>query len=94
MRINSFMKNTETKKEKTIQVISGTVVSSKNHCTIVSVERIVKHPKYGKYLKHRKKLKAHDEADSREIGSVVQIVPCAPVSKEKRFRVLTERSVV
>lgn len=83
------MDNTDTKKQKMVQVISGTVVSSKNHCTIVAVERIVKHPKYGKYIKHRKKFKAHDEADGRETGSAVQIVACAPVSKDKRFRVLT-----
>jgi len=88
------MDKTKAKKEKTIQVLKGTVVSSRNHCTIVAIERIVKHPKYGKYIQHRKKFKAHDEADGRVAGSIVEIVACAPVSKDKRFRVLTERSAV
>ena len=85
------MNNTEIKKEKTMQVLKGTVVSSRNHCTIVAIERIVKHPKYGKYLQRRKKFKAHDEADGREAGSIVEIVACAPVSKDKRFKVLTDK---
>ena len=88
------MDNTATKKQKMIQVLKGTVVSSRNHCTIVAIERIVKHPKYGKYLQHKKKFKAEDFADSREIGSEVEIVACAPISKGKRFRVIKKQSIV
>lgn len=79
---------TSTKKGIAKQMLKGKVVSSKNHCTIVAVESIVKHPKYGKYFKFKKKFKAHDDAPEREIGSIVEIVACAPVSKDKRFKVL------
>ena len=87
------MENTTTKKQIKTQVLTGTVVSSRNHCTIVSVERLIKHPKYGKFMERRKKYKAEDAADSRVVGEKVEIIPCAPISKDKRFRVLTERSV-
>jgi small subunit ribosomal protein S17 len=76
------------KNKSKAQVLTGTVVSSRNHCTIVAIERLVKHPKYGKYLQYRKKYKAGDLADSRQAGEKVSIVPCPPISKEKRFRVL------
>ncbi|HEY9584574.1 MAG TPA: 30S ribosomal protein S17 [Candidatus Paceibacterota bacterium] len=79
---------TETKKPKTVQTFKGSVISSKNHCTIVAIERIVKHPKYGKYIQHRKRFKAHDEADSRVVGEIVTIIPCPPISRDKRFKVI------
>ena len=81
------MENT-TNKKINIRPISGIVVSSRNHTTIVSVERLVKHPKYGKYIEYRKKFKADDKADLREVGTKVEIVPCRPISREKRFRVI------
>ena len=78
---------TETKKAK-LQVMDGTVVSSRLHTTIVAVYRLVKHPKYGKYIQYRKKYKAHDTSDKREVGEKVSIVPCPPISKDKRFKVV------
>lgn len=82
------MKNISEKKENKTQVLTGKVVSSRNHCTIVSVERIVKHPKYGKYIQRRKKYKADDHADSREFGEIVSIISCRPISKDKCFKVI------
>lgn len=80
--------NQEEKKPKTIQTFKGTIISSRNHCTIVAVERIVRHPKYGKYIQCRKKFKAYDEADSRTVGEIVTIIPCPPISRDKRFKVI------
>ena len=77
------MKNTNTHKKK---VLSGTVVSDKMKDTIVVlVERYEKHPKYGKYIKRRKKFKAHDVGNTKRIGEKVDIVETKPISKDKHF---------
>jgi len=76
--------------EKTIigKGIQGTVLSHKTDKTaIVVVERYVKHPKYGKFIVHKKKYKVHDENNEYAEGDVVKILPCRPVSKEKRFKI-------
>ena len=72
------------------------VTSNRMHKTIVvSVERIVMHPKYKKYLKRRAKVKAHDEKNECQVGDRVLIVECRPLSREKRWRVsrILERAV-
>lgn len=62
----------------------GKVVSDKMQKTIVvMVERSVKHPKYGKILKRRSKLHAHDETEVCKIGNVVKIRESRPISKTK-----------
>jgi len=62
---------------------------------VVSVERIVMHPRYKKYLKRRTKVKAHDEKNECQVGDRVLIVECRPMSREKRWRVsrILERAV-
>ncbi len=68
------------------RVLQGTVVSTKGHKTIVvNVERTTKHPIYGKIQRTSKKFHAHDEAEVGQMGDVVEIIECAPVSKLKRF---------
>ncbi|MEK7081505.1 MAG: 30S ribosomal protein S17 [Patescibacteria group bacterium] len=68
---------------------NGVVVSDKMKKTIVvSVNRFVKHPKYGKYFKVSKKYKAHDENNECKIGDKVTIMECKPISKDKRFTVV------
>ncbi|MCP5178724.1 MAG: 30S ribosomal protein S17 [Pseudomonadales bacterium] len=52
----------------------------------VLVERRVKHPVYGKYVRKSKKLHAHDEDNSCNIGDVVTVVECAPISKTKTWK--------
>ena len=72
------------------------VKSNRMHKTVVvSVERIVMHPKYKKYLKRRTKVKAHDEKNECQVGDQVLIVECQPLSREKRWRVsrILERAV-
>ena len=70
------------KKEKT-----GKVVSNKSNKTItVLVERKVKHPLYGKFIKKHKKIMAHDEANLCKEGDWVQIIETRPLSKNKTWR--------
>ncbi|MEJ8567459.1 30S ribosomal protein S17 [Elongatibacter sediminis] len=67
----------------------GRVVSNKADKTVtVSLERQVKHPLYGKYIKRSSKVHAHDEENSCGEGDLVRIVPCRPMSKTKAWRVL------
>ena len=67
---------------------AGIVVSNKMDKTVVvSVERLVKHPKYKKYLRTRKKFKAHDEANRCSVGDRVAIVETRPLSRGKRWAV-------
>lgn len=78
--------------EKTIinkQKLEGTVVSDKMSKTVtVLVNRFVKHPKYGKYMKISKKYKAHDEKEAFKVGDEVVIETCRPISKDKAFKVV------
>ena len=66
----------------------GIVVSDKMDKTVVvMVERLVKHPLYGKYIKRRKKYMAHDEHNECKIGDKVLIEETRPLSRRKRWRV-------
>ena len=68
------------------KTLSGTVVSNKMKDTVVvSVERYEKHPKYGKFIKRRKKFKAHDVGNTKSVGEKVKIVESKPISKDKHF---------
>jgi len=72
-----------------LRTISGRVVSSKMDKTItVLVERVVKHPVYGKYVKRSTKLMAHDENNVCQEGDVVSITSGRPMSKHKTFRLV------
>lgn len=67
----------------------GVVVSNKMDKTItVAVERLVKHPLYGKYIKRTTKLMAHDENNEANEGDVVRIMETRPLSKRKRWRLV------
>lgn len=71
------------------RTLSGTVVSDKMKDTIiVSVERYVKHPKYQKFINHRKRYKAHDVGNTVKVGEKVTIQECAPISKDKHFKLI------
>lgn len=67
----------------------GLVVSDKMDKTItVTVERKVKHPIYGKFVKKTKKFHAHDEESKAGIGDTVRIMETRPLSKTKRWRLV------
>ena len=69
------------------RVLTGRVISDKMAKTrTVLVERTVKHPKYGKYIKRSTKLHAHDEENSCRSGDLVMIEECRPISKTKAWR--------
>jgi small subunit ribosomal protein S17 len=77
------MEKATNKKQKVLQ---GIVVSDKMKDTIVvKVERYVKHPKYGKFIKRQKKFKAHDVGNTKRIGEKVSIIETKPISKDKHF---------
>lgn len=69
--------------------IAGLVVSNKMDKTItVRVERVYKHPKYGKYVRKHSKYHAHDESNAAGVGDRVELQECRPLSKSKRYRLL------
>ena len=72
--------------EQKIRTVQGRVVSNKMDKTItVVVERFVKHPIYGKFIKRSTKLHAHDESNVCNKGDVVTIRECRPLSKNKTW---------
>ena len=76
--------STEVLKSKTV---SGTVIGSKMDKTIsVRIERTVKHPLYGKYIRRSTKVMAHDEINECNEGDVVTIESSRPLSKNKSWR--------
>jgi len=79
----------EAVERNTRKEIIGKVVSNKMDKTItVSVERKVKHPKYGKFVKKTSKFKAHDEKNECNINDVVRVMETRPMSKDKRWRLV------
>jgi small subunit ribosomal protein S17 len=69
-----------------LRLLTGKVVSNKMDKTIaVSVERLVKHPTYGKYIRRTTKLLAHDESNECKEGDTVSIKPCRPMSRRKSW---------
>lgn len=80
--------NTEAS-NKTSRTMVGYVSSSKMDKTItVVIGRQVAHPLYGKFIKRRTKLHAHDEANSCSEGDLVMIEECRPLSKTKSWRLV------
>jgi small subunit ribosomal protein S17 len=71
------------------RTLTGTVVSSKMQKTVaVSVERLVKHDRYGKYVRRTTRLLAHDEAAECKEGDVVDIAECRRLSARKAWKVV------
>lgn len=72
---------------------SGTVISDKMDKTVVvEVRRTVMDPTYKKVIQRRKRYKAHDEENQYKVGDKVIIMETRPISKDKRWRVLTPLS--
>ena len=65
----------------------GKVVSDRMDKTVVvSIERLVKHSTYGRYVRRRQKFKVHDEKNECRIGDVIRFMETRPLSKDKRWR--------
>ena len=74
---------------KKIKTLTGTVVSDKmNKTAVVLLEKKVKHPKYGKYVKKSTKYKVHDQDNICKIGDVVTITEVRPISKNKSWKLV------
>jgi len=72
-----------------LRTVEGRVVSNKMNKTVtILIERLVKHPLYGKYLRRSTKLHAHDETNACNEGDVVRVTECRPMSKSKNWRVV------
>ena len=82
--------STDTKQARPqLRVIRGVVASDKGNKTIkVVVNYQTRHEKYGKYLKRRTVLHAHDEKNDAHEGDVVEIAECRPLSKTKHHRLI------
>src|ERR671912_439658 len=71
------------------KLLTGKVVSNKMQKTItVAVERLVPHPKYGKYVRRTTKFLAHDENNESREGDIVAIEACRPLSRRKSWRLV------
>jgi small subunit ribosomal protein S17 len=80
---------TETAKRSQLRTVVGVVASDKGDKTIkVVVNYQTKHPKYGKFLKRRTVLHAHDETNDAKLGDTVEIAECRPLSRTKHHRLV------
>ena len=71
------------------KVRQGVVVSDKmNQSIVVRVDRITRHPIYKKIMRRSKRYMAHDQENSSQVGDVVRIMECRPISRNKRWRLV------
>jgi len=74
---------------KLVRTLTGRVVSDKmNKSAVVMVERKIRHPLYGKYIRRSTKLHIHDENNECRQGDTVTIKQCRPISKTKSWQLL------
>lgn len=72
--------------EVKIRTLQGKVISAKmDKSIVVAIERKVKHPLYGKFMKRTTKIHAHDETNQCNEGDIVSITECRPLSKTKSW---------
>jgi small subunit ribosomal protein S17 len=84
-----IQENAQTVNRSSRKTRIGTVVSDKMDKTVVvSIERRVQHPVYGKMVRRTKRLKAHDEKNDAKTGDTVRIMETRPLSKDKRWRLV------
>jgi len=75
--------------EKTQRTVVGRVVSNKMDKSVsVAIERLIKHPMYGKYIRRTSKVMAHDANNECNEGDRVAISECRPISKNKSWKVV------
>ncbi len=82
------MTDTAQQRRGRARTLVGTVVSAKADKTVtVAVTRLVKHPRYGKFVRRTSRFHVHDPNGSVQLGDTVQIAQCRPISKTKSWRV-------
>ncbi|AIN47257.1 30S ribosomal protein S17 [Candidatus Palibaumannia cicadellinicola] len=80
-----------------IRIKQGRVISDKmDKSRVVAIERFIKHPIYGKYIKRTTKIHVHDEHNGSQIGDIVEIRECRPISKTKSWMLIRiiEKSIM
>ncbi len=83
-------KDTQNNKVNKGKILSGIVRSVKMKDTVVvEVNRYFKHKKYEKFISVRKRYKAHDVGNTAGLGDKVEIIECRPISRDKRFKLLS-----
>ena len=71
------------------KVRQGVVVSDKmNQSIVVRVDRTIRHPLYKKVMRRSKRYMAHDQENTGQVGDVVRIMECRPISRNKRWRLV------
>tara|TARA_E500000331_G_scaffold188112_1_gene181056 strand:- start:1313 stop:1597 length:285 start_codon:yes stop_codon:yes gene_type:complete len=84
----------ENKTNKLRRPMIGKVVSNKMDKSVsVAIERLIKHPIYGKYIRRTTKIVAHDEENKCQEGDTVSISPCKPISKNKSWNVVNINNI-
>ncbi len=79
----------ENMQDRKLKTITGVVIGRSGDKSIkVAIDFKVKHPKYGKYMRRRRKLNVHDERNQAGVNDVVEIAQCRPVSKTKSWRLV------
>jgi small subunit ribosomal protein S17 len=87
--MNTESSNDQGGRETTVRSLTGQVVSNKMDKTIaVAIERVIRHPTYGKFIRRTTKLLAHDENNEAREGDTVSIAPCRPLSRRKSWKLL------
>jgi small subunit ribosomal protein S17 len=75
--------------DKKLKTVTGVVISNIGNKSIkIALDFKVKHPKYGKYIRHRTKLSVHDEHNQAGVGDVVEAAESRPYSKTKSWRLV------
>ena len=75
------------------RILTGVVTSDKANKTItVKIERNVKHPLYGKFIKRATIVHAHDENNDASIGDLVSVKECRPISKNKTWILVSDKT--
>jgi small subunit ribosomal protein S17 len=76
-------------KAKPQRRLTGRVVSDRMQKTVaVEIERLIRHARYGKYVRRTTRLLAHDEHGESHVGDLVAIAPCRPLSRRKAWRLV------
>ena len=83
------MSAVESAGEPKVRTVVGRVISNgMNKSVTVAVERLIRHPVYGKFIRRTTKIMAHDEDNACRAGDTVAIAECRPLSKRKSWRVV------
>jgi len=83
------MNEVATTEDSKLRTVQGRVTSNKMDKTVtITIERLVKHALYGKYIRRSTKLHAHDADNACKEGDIVRVAECRPLSKTKNWRVV------